>query len=446
MFSFFKLTPPRIVLLSFLGAIFLGTILLSLPVSRQPGQNLSFIDALFTAASAACVTGLVVKDTGLFFSNFGQMVILVLFQAGGLGIMTLSTVFAVMLGKKLSLKENLVIQSTVGQEQKKSIITLLKYILLLTFMFEALGTIVLLLQGFDLKSALFHAVSAFCNAGFSLYSDSFISYQGDVIINLVMIVLIITGGLGFVVLLELPQLRFYFSKRKNRSLRLSLQTKIVFGVSLVLLVLGTLGIFVLEDNTALAGLSFKNKICASFFQSASSRTAGFNTLEINSLSAGGKWCLIFLMFVGASPGSTGGGIKTVTLGVVLVSLGAMLRNRPHVSVFGRRLPREVLNKAIAIFCLALLWVFVFTLLLCVTESNYDHGSNVFIKILFEVTSAFGTVGLSTGITPYLSLMGKVLIIITMFVGRIGPLTLALAVALREQAPSLRYPEEKVMVG
>ena len=446
MFSFFKLTPPRIVLLSFLGAIFLGTILLSLPVSRQPGQNLSFIDALFTAASAACVTGLVVKDTGLFFSNFGQMVILVLFQAGGLGIMTLSTVFAVMLGKKLSLKENLVIQSTVGQEQKKSIITLLKYILLLTFMFEALGTIVLLLQGFDLKSALFHAVSAFCNAGFSLYSDSFISYQGDVIINLVMIVLIITGGLGFVVLLELPQLRFYFSKRKNRSLRLSLQTKIVFGVSLVLLVLGTLGIFVLEDNTALAGLSFKNKICASFFQSASSRTAGFNTLEINSLSAGGKWCLIFLMFVGASPGSTGGGIKTVTLGVVLVSLGAMLRNRPHVSVFGRRLPREVLNKAIAIFCLALLWVFVFTLLLCVTESNYDHGSNVFIKILFEVTSAFGTVGLSTGITPYLSLMGKVLIIITMFVGRIGPLTLALAVALREQAPPLRYPEEKVMVG
>lgn len=446
MFSFFKLTPPRIVLLSFLGAIFLGTILLSLPVSRQPGQNLSFIDALFTAASAACVTGLVVKDTGLFFSNFGQMVILVLFQAGGLGIMTLSTVFAVMLGKKLSLKENLVIQSTVGQEQKKSIITLLKYILLLTFMFEALGTIVLLLQGFDLKSALFHAVSAFCNAGFSLYSDSFISYQGDVIINLVMIVLIITGGLGFVVLLELPQLRFYFSKRKNRSLRLSLQTKIVLGVSLILLVLGTLGIFVLEDNTALAGLSFKNKICASFFQSASSRTAGFNTLEINSLSAGGKWCLIFLMFVGASPGSTGGGIKTVTLGVVLVSLGAMLRNRPHVSVFGRRLPREVLNKAIAIFCLALLWVFVFTLLLCVTESNYDHGSNVFIKILFEVTSAFGTVGLSTGITPYLSLMGKVLIIITMFVGRIGPLTLALAVALREQAPPLRYPEEKVMVG
>ena len=442
----FRLTPPRIVILSFLAVILLGTILLSLPVSRQPGQNLSFIDALFTAASAACVTGLVVKDTGLFFSNFGQMVILVLFQAGGLGIMTLSTVFAVMLGKKLSLKENLVIQSTVGQEQKKSIITLLKYILLLTFIFEALGTIVLLLQGFNFKSALFHAVSAFCNAGFSLYSDSFIPYQGDVIINLVIIVLIIAGGLGFVVLLELPKLRFYFSKRKKTSLRLSLQTKIVLCVSLVLLVLGTLGIFVLEKNTALAGLSLKNKISASFFQSASSRTAGFNTLEINSLSAGGKWWLIFLMFVGASPGSTGGGIKTVTLGVVLVSLGAMLRNRPHVSVFGRRLPREVLNKALAIFCLALLWVFVFTLLLCITESNYDHGPDGFIKILFEVTSAFGTVGLSTGITPGLSLMGKVLIIITMFVGRIGPLTLALAVALREQAPSLRYPEEKVMVG
>ena len=159
-----------------------------------------------------------------------------------------------------------------------------------------------------------------------------------------------------------------------------------------------------------------------------------------------KWFLIFLMFVGASPGSTGGGIKTVTFGIVLVSLGAMLRNRPHVSVFGRRLPREVLNKAIAIFCMALLWIFVFTLLLCITESTYNQGSGAFIKILFEVTSAFGTVGLSTGITPYLSCLGKVLIIITMFVGRIGPLTLALAVALREQMPASRYPEEKVMVG
>jgi len=442
----FKLSPPRIVVLSFLGAILLGTIILSLPVSVVSGEDIGFIDALFTATSATCVTGLVVKDTGLFFSNFGQIVILCLFQAGGLGIMTLSTVFAVILGKKLSLKENLVIQSTVGRERKKGIITLLKYIVLLTLVFEAVGTVAFLLLGFSFKSALFHTVSAFCNAGFSIYSSSFISYQGDLMTNLVMMILIIAGGLGFVVLLELPKLRFCFSSHKRFRAKLSLQAKIALSVSLALFVLGAMGILVLENNGVLAGLSVNNKICASLFQSATARTAGFNTVDINGLSAAGKWLLILLMFIGASPGSTGGGIKTVTFGVIIAGLWAMMKNRPNVSLFGRRLSSEALNKAIVIVGLGLLWIFIFTLILSFTESTRNHDQDFFIKMLFEVTSAFGTVGLSTGVTPGLTITGKVLIIITMFVGRIGPLTLALAVALREQMPSFKYPEEKVMVG
>lgn len=442
----FRFSPPRIVGLSFLGAILLGTIVLSLPVSVCPGQDIRFIDALFTATSATCVTGLIVKDTGSFFSNFGQAVILCLFQAGGLGIMTLSTVFAVMLGKKLSLKQNLVIQSTVGKEKRKGIAALLKYIVLLTLMFEAAGAIVLFLAGFSLKAAIFHAVSAFCNAGFSVFSDSFSAYQGDIMVNLAIMALIIAGGLGFVVLLEIPKLRFWFASKKNPSVSLSLQAKIALSVSLVLIVLGATAIFALENKGALTELPLKNKICASFFQSATARTAGFNTLNIDSLSIASKLFLVFLMFVGASPGSTGGGIKTVTFGVILASLWAMMKNRPFVSLFGRRLSQEVLNKAMVIFGLSLLWIFIFSLMLSITESDSCPQPGLFIKILFEVTSAFGTVGLSTGITAGLSTLGKMLIIVTMFVGRVGPLTLVLAMALRQQVTLFRYPEEKVMVG
>lgn len=442
----FRLSPPRIVVISFLGVIILGTIILSLPVSVRSGKDIRLVDALFTATSATCVTGLIVKDTGSFFSNFGQGVILCLFQAGGLGIMTLSTVFAVMLGKKLSLKQNLVIQSTVGEERRRGIVRLLKYIILLTLVFESTGAILLLCLGFDIKAAVFHAVSAFCNAGFSTYSDSFMSYQGSILVNLVIITLIVCGGLGFVVLLELPKLRFCFGPHRNPSVRLSLQAKIALGVSLMLLILGTVILFVLENNRALAGLPFKNKICASFFQSTTARTAGFNTLDINNLSVASKLFMIFLMFIGASPGSTGGGIKTVTFGIVLASFWAVMRNRPSVSIFGRRLPAEVLKKALVIFGLGLLWIFVFSLLLSVSETVAGHQPDIFMKVLFEVTSAFSTVGLSTGITPTLSTIGKILIIITMFVGRVGPLTLALAVALRQKKVFFRYPEEKVMVG
>ncbi len=446
-----RLKPPQIVVVSFLSAILIGTVLLSLPFATESGKRLPIVDSLFTATSATCVTGLIVRDTGAYFSAFGKLVIFVLLQMGGLGIMTFSTLFAILLGRKLTIKDDVIIQRTMAANKVQNLATLIKYILFITIGIELLGALCLAARwmrisdwslGKVLVNSVFHSVSAFCNAGFSLFSTSFSSFLGDPYINLTMIFLIILGGIGFIVLLEVPRLA-----RRKPFYRVSIQTKVALTVSLCLIAGGALLFFFIERNNTMAGLSGKEKVLGSLFQAVTARTAGFNTLNIGSLAVPTLCILGFLMFIGASPGSTGGGIKTCTFGVILATFSSMVKNRDRVSMFGCTIPKEVVRKALVVLFLALGWIFVATFLLLLVESkNPAVSENTFLRILFEVTSAFGTVGLSTGITPALSTTGKAIIISTMFAGRVGPLTLALAVALQSDKVAYTYPEEKIMIG
>ncbi|MEA3306095.1 MAG: potassium transporter TrkG, partial [Candidatus Omnitrophota bacterium] len=317
-----RLKPPQVVVLSFFIAIIIGASLLSLPAASNVEGGISFIDRLFTAASATCVTGLAVRNTSSDWSPFGQTVILLLFQIGGLGIMTLSTFFAVLLGRKLTLKENVVVKSALDRHHVYGAKGLIKYIIGLTIFAELIGAALLFLRwNFSttwtirekLTKAVFHSVSAFCNAGFSLFSDSFISFQGDIYINLIMIFLIFMGGIGFVVILDL--FKGVFSARRYKTPRLSLQSKIVLIVSLLLIIGGAVLILTLENNGVLKGMTIKEKLFGSVFQAVTCRTAGFNTLPISGLAPSTLIILVLLMFIGASPGSTGGGIKTCTFAI-----------------------------------------------------------------------------------------------------------------------------------
>lgn len=425
--------------------------LLSLPLATQSGKRLSLIDSLFTATSATCVTGLIVKDTGTYFSWFGRLVILVLLQMGGLGIMTFSTLFAIILGRKLTIKHDVVIQRTMAPNKVQNLTTLIIYILLITLGIELLGAVCLAVRwafisgwpfGKIVINSVFHSVSAFCNAGFSIFPTSFTAFQGDIYINLIMIFLIVIGGIGFIVIMELPQI---FRRKSPR--RISIQSKVAITVSVALIVAGALVFFLVEQDNLMKGFSPKEKILGSVFQSVTTRTAGFNTINVGGLKTPTLCFFVFLMFIGASPGSTGGGIKTCTFGVLLATAFSMLKNRDKVSVFKKTIPKEVVRKALVVLFLAAGWVFTAVFLLALIEyKKAVFLDNFFLRILFEITSAFGTVGLSTGITPMLSAAGKIIVILTMFAGRIGPLTLALAIAMQKDRPVYSYPEEKIMIG
>ena len=421
--------------------IIVGTILLSLPIASSDGHRIDLIDALFTSTSATCVTGLIVLRTGQDFSLFGQWIILILLQIGGLGIMTFSTMFAFLVGKKITLRQRLILQESLNQFSIGGLVRFAKYILIFTFAFEGIGTLFLYYFWRDLHASqhplflsLFHAVSAFCNAGFSLFSDSLIRFNSNPAVNLVFIFLIIAGGIGFLVLLELYE---YPLKRK-----LSLHSKIVLFASIILIILGAGGVFLLEySNVNTLGLfSFPDKIWGSLFQSITARTAGFNTLTTGNLSDASLLFIIIFMFIGASPSSTGGGIKTTTFSIMLLNVFASLKGKRHLSLYKRRIPSAVVNKSWEIAFLSLSWVAVFTILLSYVEKFR------FIEIFFELISAFGTVGLSTGITSSLSFPGKIMIILTMFAGRLGPLALALSLITKKKSGLIEYPEEKLMVG
>ena len=435
-----RLNPAQILALGFLVAIAIGTILLSLPVSTAHGQRLPLVDALFTATSATCVTGLKVVDTGSYFSLFGQLVILVLIQFGGLGIMTLATLFALMVGRRLGLRERMVVQEALKHSTSEGIRVLLRYVIILTLSIEGLGAIFLYLRWrgtgliYPAYHAIFHAISGFCNAGFSLFKDSLVGYQADPVINVTMLLLIILGGLGFVVL---TNLRRYRPKGKGV---LSLHTKVVLITTFLLIVIAIPLLFLLERNNTLSTLPVGGKILAAVFQAVTPRTAGFNTLEIGQMRGASLFLLMILMFIGASPGSTGGGVKTSTFSVFLASLYAMFRGKREVSLFRRTIPRETIRKVLTIVGLSVGLVILSSFLLLIVEKKD------FTKVLFEVFSAFGTVGLSMGITDTLSNLGRIIITITMFVGRIGPLTIAVAMGQREYAPLYKYPEERVMIG
>lgn len=418
-------------------------------------ESLSFFDALFTATSATCVTGLIVVDTAGHFTLFGECVILALIQIGGLGIMTLSTFFIYLVAGRLGYTEREILQDTLSQHPMADFARLLRLVLIVTLVIELLGCGLLtlrFLRDFTLEHAfylgLFHSVSAFCNAGFSLFSTSFEAYRSDVGINLVICTLIILGGLGFVVLFDIFKTR---GARNPRSFfyALSFHSRLVLSVTALLIVAGTVTFFVLETNNSLDQLSFAEKLLASFFQSVTTRTAGFNTVRIGVLSDATLLFIILFMFIGASPGSCGGGIKTSTFAVIAASVWARFKTKEDVNIYYRRIPENIVSRAISVVFFFSVILMLFTMLILISETpNLSHAESdgQFMGYLFEVVSAAGTVGLSTGLTSTLSDMGKVLITVLMFIGRLGPLTVALAVRGKKSERPLRYVQENVLVG
>ncbi|MBU0672578.1 MAG: TrkH family potassium uptake protein [Candidatus Margulisbacteria bacterium] len=441
--------PAQLMLISFSFAIAVGTILLALPAATATGSEATFIDALFTSTSAVCVTGLIVQDTATYFSPFGQMVILALIQLGGLGIMTFSVSLALLMKRSFGPKESLEMREVLDQDLMSNVKNLVLFILKMTLILELAGALILfLLWGkrfgnifVSLYHAFFHSISAFCNAGFSTFSDSLIQFNNDMSTNLVIMFLVVMGGLGFLVIRDFyHNLRNFFSRTKDRRMKLRIQTKLVLRVSLLLIVIGTLLIFAFEKSRGFAGLRYDNQLLISLFQSITTRTAGFNTFDIAKLSSATLFMMIVFMFIGASPGSTGGGVKTTTVAVLWSTLASALRQEENVRVFKRSVPNEVVQKVIILFVVSILLVVGFAMLLLYIEQKPMRD------VLFETVSAFGTVGLSTGLTPTLSKAGKLVVTLLMFIGRLGPLTIGYAFARKRKPAKVVYAEEHVMIG
>lgn len=392
------------------------------------------------------MTGLIVQDTATYFTPFGQTVILILFQLGGLGIMTFSTLILLVAGKRISIKDRIIIQQGFHHGAPKDFKSLIKNIFLYALTLEAAGTLSLFLRwqkDFPWQKALsysvFHSISALCNAGFSLFSRSFISYRSDTWINITLFLLIILGGVGFLALQEMKEV--FSGVLRRRKTRISLHTKLVLTLTSFLVVFSFVLFLAIEWNHSLKMFTLKEKIFSSIFQVVTPRTAGFNTMDLNSLSFSAVLLLIMLMFIGASSGSTGGGVKTSTIGVILGFLKSKITARDSVNLFRRTLPLESVMKAFTVITLALCVIFFSSFILLLTQPVASMK-----EALFEVFSAFSTVGLSLGITPKLSSLGKIVIILTMYIGRIGPLTLLYAFSRQKAYGRFEYVEETVMIG
>ncbi len=445
------LSPERALILSFLIIILVGTSLLSLPHAVRH-ESAPFIDALFTATSAVCVTGLIVLDTGSFYSRFGQVVILTLIQVGGLGIMTFSVFFYLLLGRSIGIRDRRIIQDTFSQFPIRNIYVLLKSVFLYTIAIEFVGALLLFIGWIDsfplitaLYFSLFHAISAFCNAGFSLFSNSLVGFQNNILVNISLTSLIILGGIGFIVLKEMVGVGF----RKNTPLRISLHSKVVLTITAALIILGTLFMFLIERDGSLLTFPLGEQILISYFQSVTSRTAGFNTIPMASLSNATLFLLIIFMFIGASPGSCGGGIKTTNLATLLSIAVNRYKGRERAHLFKRTVPHETVSRSISITLSSVLAVTIITVFLLTTQLgdlSHTESRGLFLDYLFETVSAFGTVGLSMGITKNLDTAGKLIIIAMMLLGRLGPLTLAFAMARRVKKGEFQYAEENIIVG
>lgn len=434
------LTPTRLTTLTFFVLILLGTALLMLPMATAGPESASFIDALFTATSAVCVTGLVVQDTATYFSPFGQGVILALIQLGGFGIMTLYAAIPILFGRQMKLSHRATFGELFDTDNYRGLRRILVHIVQYTFLIESVGALLLTLKFFllwgDFWKALyfgvFHAVSAFCNAGFMLFTGGFNKFRGDGAINLVIMILIILGGMGFVTLQE------FFQKKSFR--KLSSYSKLVLTAIVVLILIPSFLVFHIEYLHAFSGMDFSDKVLASFFQVVAARTAGFNTVDISGLHMTTLFLFCLLMFIGAAPGGTGGGTKTTTVGILFLSLKSIFKGQGDIECFHKRVPSQIVTKAIAVIAVGFSIVTVFVLLLSLTETAS------FLEILFETVSAFGTVGFSMGLTPKLSLTGKFLVSLTMFIGRIGSLTLVFVLGSKIGSATRRYTEGKFFVG
>ncbi len=442
----FRFNPAQVLLFSFLVIILLGSGFLSLPRAVTPGTCLSYVDALFTATSATCVTGLTVLDTGQQFSMTGQLIILVLIQIGALGIMTYASFFAFILGKNISLRERLLMRDVMNYENMGVISRLLSATVIFTLVIEALGALFLFIGmqdsapqlGMRIYSAIFHSISAFCNAGFSLYSNSFMNFTGNYMVVTTLSLLIILGGLGFPVILNLLTLRGLAKFRQGKLF--SVQTRMVLGISFFLIFFGFLFFLLTENRNSLNDLAWPEKILHAFFQSVTTRTAGFNTVNIGQIAPVTSLLFILLMFIGASPGSTGGGIKTTTAGILFAGVWSVIRGRNRIELFKKDIPFTVLNRSIVIFIFSVLLIFMALMVL-----SYSEQASL-LDISFETVSAFGTVGLSRGLTSLLTDTGKITVILLMFFGRLGALTISLAITSPKEVYHYGYPSENVMVG
>ncbi|PLT29747.1 TrkH family potassium uptake protein [Peribacillus deserti] len=423
--------------------IILGTFLFMIPAATKDRHHLSLIDALFEATSAVCVTGLAVVDTGTTFTLFGQIVLLLLIQVGGWGFMTSGILMFIILGKKIGIRQRLLLQESLNTFTLQGVIKLVQRVIIITLIIEAIGAVALSIRwSYEMSISkaiyygIFHSVSAFNNAGFGLEKDSLSIWVGDPTVNIVITSLFILGGIGFFVVADV------FEKKNWR--KISLHTKITLSFTLLINVVSTLVIFGLEYNNpaTLGNLETADKWWAAYFQGVVPRTAGFNSIDISQMNLSSLVYMMGIMFIGASSGSTGGGIKVTTFALLIFALWSVLANKEDINIFKRRIPKPLVYRALSIAVSGVLFNFFIFFLLTITEKGTDMS-----LIAFETVSAFATVGMSAGLTMDLSTYGKILITIMMFIGRVGPLTMAFALAVHSQnKANIRYPEEKILIG
>lgn len=439
------LSRTQTIALGFFIIICIGTFLLMLPIASRDGSFTGFQEALFTATSATCVTGLVVVDTYQHWNMFGQVVILCLIQIGGLGFVTMGMFFSIFLKRKIGLKDRNLIQESLNGLQLGGVVRLVKRIVPWTLLFEGIGAAILTLRflkrmgpGDALWYGIFHAVSAFCNGGFDLMGryeeySSLVSYYDDIAVNVVIMLLIIIGGIGFIVWDDVATHKWHVK-------RYLLHTKIVLATTMILTFGGALLFFLFERGNLLYGMDAKGQILSSLFGSVTARTAGFNTVDVGGYSQATRLLTVVLMFIGGSPGSTAGGIKTTTLVVLILTVIANLRNKQDLNIFGRRLDEESVKRASTVFLINLfLAIFSVTAICALQPFAMDD-------VLFEVGSAIGTVGMTTGITRELSAVSRLIIILLMYCGRIGSMSFALSFLERKKSVAVRLPKERITIG
>ena len=437
-----NLSPYRKLIFGFLVAIFIGVILLKMPFSLRENQNITVMDSLFTIVSAICVTGLSVVDVSQVFTSVGHLIILFFIQLGGLGVMTVSIIVFLLVGKKMSFETRELLKEERNSNSNGGITNFIKHLLLTVFVIEILGASILA-YGFSkyypLKRSifygLFHSVSAFCNAGFSLFTNNLEIFKYDRLINLTISFLIILGGIGFVTINSLVIIK------KKKLQNLSITSKFTLLITFFLLTFGTILFLIFEYNnpSTLGNMGFLDKFINSFFQSVTLRTAGFNTVPLGNIRPATVFISYILMFIGASPGSTGGGIKTTTFGILILYALGVLKRKEYVEVFKRRIDWELINKALAIVIISLFYIIVVTTIILSIESFTTD------KVIYEVISAFSTTGLSMGITAGLGIISKLILVVTMFIGRLGPMTVALAFTSNKRS-SIKYPKEEILIG
>lgn len=444
----FKLSTTQMIMLSFLVAIFVGSLLLSLPISSASGESVSYIDALFTATTATCVTGLVTLPTVSTWSIFGQIVILLLIQAGGLGIITVMSGVMISLHKKMGLADRMLIQDAFNLNTLSGLVKFIRKVIIGTLIVEGIGALLYMtvfIPDFGAKGiwiSIFTAISAFCNAGIDIIAEnSLCSYVTNPVINAVTMALIIISGIGYIVWWDV--IRVCQMKNKRKFSKLTLHSKIALSATLVFILAGAVLTFIFEYNNPLTIKDFSlfDKIQASFFQSVTTRTAGFATLPQENLTNASALVSLLLMFIGGSPVGTAGGVKTVTFAVIFASALAAVRNRHDVSLFGRNIKKETVSKAAAVVCMSFIIMFTSTLLLA-TVTDAD-----FLDLLYETVSATATVGLTRSLTSSLNFAGKIIIILTMYLGRVGPISLAIAFNRKKEIPNIiKNPTEEISVG